>query len=163
MSYEPVPQRLSDADRDVAVEMLREHFAAGRLDQAEFDTRLGVALAARFAGDLADVFRDLPDPRPPFVTGAASTPGAWDQWTPSTTPPSTTPVPWTPAPSPVPAPTHQYGKALGMAQALLWPVAIMMFLFGPGGFIWIIIAIIGSIVLRQLNGTNRTPPPSIGR
>ena len=37
MTSEPVPQRLSDAERDVAASMLREHFEAGRLDQAEFD------------------------------------------------------------------------------------------------------------------------------
>lgn len=65
MTHDPSPQqRLSDAERDEAASMLRDHFEAGRLDASEFDERLSGALSARFAGDFIPLFADLPDPRP---------------------------------------------------------------------------------------------------
>lgn len=64
MSGEPVPQRIGDAERDEAVECLREHLAQGRLDATEFDERMATALSARVAADLEPPFTDLPSPRP---------------------------------------------------------------------------------------------------
>lgn len=52
--------RVGDAERDQALEQLREHFAAGRLDQQEFQERSDAALRARFASDLGALFTDLP-------------------------------------------------------------------------------------------------------
>ena len=50
-------------------EKLSRHFADGRLDQAEFKTRLDRALGAVTRGDLDGLFHDLPrladDPAPP--------------------------------------------------------------------------------------------------
>ncbi|RFU37704.1 DUF1707 domain-containing protein [Actinomadura logoneensis] len=54
--------RVGDAERDAVALALHEHFAAGRLDRAELDDRLGAALAARTLGDLRAVVRDLPEP-----------------------------------------------------------------------------------------------------
>ena len=51
---------VSDADRDLAVARLREHFAAGRLTHAELDERLTAALTAQSAGDLRGLLADLP-------------------------------------------------------------------------------------------------------
>lgn len=56
----PKPYRIGDADRDRAVEQLREHHAAGRLDVTEFDERMGAALAAKTSADLTPLFDDLP-------------------------------------------------------------------------------------------------------
>ena len=56
--------RLSDADRDRAVAELSEHFQAGRLAADELDDRVGRALQARTAADLAPLFADLPGKRP---------------------------------------------------------------------------------------------------
>jgi len=67
--------RLSDADRDRAAAELSEHFEAGRLTADEFDERLGRALQARSAADLAPLFADLPRKQPP-VTARASGPAA---------------------------------------------------------------------------------------
>jgi hypothetical protein len=52
--------RASDAERDVVATELGEHFQAGRLSQAEFDDRLGWALAARTHRDLDELLADLP-------------------------------------------------------------------------------------------------------
>jgi hypothetical protein len=54
--------RVSDADREAAVEALREHFLAGRLDVEEFTERVEQAYAARTAGELDQVERELPLP-----------------------------------------------------------------------------------------------------
>ena len=67
--------RLSDADRDRAVAELSEHFQAGRIAADELDDRVGRALQARTAADLAPLFADLPGKRP-AVTGPDSRPAS---------------------------------------------------------------------------------------
>jgi hypothetical protein len=52
--------RAGDRDRDAAVQRLHEAFAAGRLDDEEFDRRTRAALTARLSSDLAVLTRDLP-------------------------------------------------------------------------------------------------------
>jgi hypothetical protein len=59
-----VEPRIGDADRDQAVAFLQEHMAQGRIDASEFDERMGRALKARTASQLAVLFADLPEPRP---------------------------------------------------------------------------------------------------
>ena len=56
--------RTSDADRDRAAALLRDHFAAGRLTPEELDARLAAALNAETFGDLRCVLADLPVPAP---------------------------------------------------------------------------------------------------
>ena len=51
--------RTSDADRDRAAALLRDHFAAGRLNAAELDERVAMALNARTFGELHRVLTDL--------------------------------------------------------------------------------------------------------
>jgi hypothetical protein len=53
--------RVSDADRNAVAELLTKHYAEGRLDQGEFDERVGQTMAAKTRGDLAGLFDDLPD------------------------------------------------------------------------------------------------------
>ena len=53
--------RTSDADRDRAAALLRDHFAAGRLNAAELDERLAKALNAKTFGELHRVLADLPE------------------------------------------------------------------------------------------------------
>lgn len=136
---EPTPQRLSDADRDAAVAMLRDHFQAGRIDASEFDERMSAALNAKFAGDVEVLFNDLPAPRPDFAGTVVS---------------PFTPAVWTAPPLPEKA---QPNKALGIVRALLWPVAIMGGIFVGHWFWWIGGAIIVGIVLGQL--MDRQDPP----
>ena len=54
--------RVSDAERDLAVAELSEHFQSGRLTQEEFGDRSARALAARTGADLGGLFTDLPHP-----------------------------------------------------------------------------------------------------
>jgi DUF1707 SHOCT-like domain len=56
--------RVGDAERQEAVAALGEHFAAGRLDQDEYDTRVQAAYASRTRVDLQGLFGDLPEPAP---------------------------------------------------------------------------------------------------
>lgn len=54
------PLRLSDADREAAVDQLGEQYAVGRLAKDEFDERSDAVWSAKTRGDLAPVFADLP-------------------------------------------------------------------------------------------------------
>jgi len=54
------PVRIGDDERQRAVAVLGEHWAAGRLDAQEFDERTSQALSARNGHELALVFHDLP-------------------------------------------------------------------------------------------------------
>jgi hypothetical protein len=60
--------RVSDAERQAVTDRLAEHFADGRLDQAEFDERAGRAMNAKTRADLNGLFDDLPE------TGAQALP-----------------------------------------------------------------------------------------
>ena len=52
--------RASDADREHAVGMLRDGYAAGRLTLAEFDERTTAAFTSRTWGELRALTKDLP-------------------------------------------------------------------------------------------------------
>ncbi len=52
--------RASDADRDRAAALLREHHAAGRLTAEEFHERMEKALDAKTLGELDELMVDLP-------------------------------------------------------------------------------------------------------
>ena len=51
---------LGDADRDRLVAVLREHYAAGRMDTEELRRRVGVVLGAAYADEAAVALADLP-------------------------------------------------------------------------------------------------------
>ena len=57
--------RASDADRDLAIAELSEHFQTGRLTRDEFDERSARALQARTGRELSELFTDLPGPAQP--------------------------------------------------------------------------------------------------
>jgi Domain of unknown function (DUF1707) len=59
-----------DAERDRLTIVLREHYALGRLDEAEFDRRLGIVLSADHADAAAAALAGLP-PLIPQGTGQA--------------------------------------------------------------------------------------------
>ena len=52
--------RASDADRDRAAALLREHHAAGRLTAEEFHDRMNKALDATTLGEIDELMADLP-------------------------------------------------------------------------------------------------------
>lgn len=53
--------RASDAERERAVEQLRDHFEAGRLEPHEFNERMETALIARYRDELPVLLADLPE------------------------------------------------------------------------------------------------------
>ena len=137
----PYPQRIGDAERDRATELLRDHLAEGRLDQLEFDERLTRALTARTQADLDPLFTDLPGPRPggSSVAPAFQAP-PWQQQRSQTMQPA-------PTPAPVPARgTYPWGISSGAAWFIVilaasmlgwnhwwWLVFIPIFLSGGWG------------------------------
>ena len=52
--------RIGTAEREQALDLLSEHFAAGRLTVTEFDERSGIVSAATTRSELVPVFADLP-------------------------------------------------------------------------------------------------------
>jgi uncharacterized membrane protein len=65
--YADQHMRVSDAERQEVADRLAEHFASGRLDQAEFDDRVGRAMGAKTRADLGGLFADLPETGAPVV------------------------------------------------------------------------------------------------
>ncbi|MDQ6807124.1 MAG: DUF1707 domain-containing protein [Actinomycetota bacterium] len=53
--------RVSDQDRERAVQEIREHFAAGRLTEEELDTRVQAAVRAQTQSELSAIRQDLPN------------------------------------------------------------------------------------------------------
>jgi hypothetical protein len=59
--------RVSDQERNAALELLGEHAAVGRLTVDELEDRASRALAAKTRGDLAELTGDLPQPDEPAL------------------------------------------------------------------------------------------------
>ena len=59
--YPDQHMRVSDAERQAVADRLAEHYSSGRLDQAEFDERVGRAMSAKTRADLNGLFDDLPE------------------------------------------------------------------------------------------------------
>jgi hypothetical protein len=109
--------RASDADRDVVVSDLGEHFQAGRLTAAELDERTGQALTARTYGELSALQADLPAIGTAAQIPADGSPGA------------------RPLPSPGrTAPAFRTALAGLVIAALVLAVA-----FGGWGLIWLLV------------------------
>ncbi len=52
--------RVSDQQRDQTAQAIRDHYAAGRLNEEELTERVTAAYAARTESDLAELVKDLP-------------------------------------------------------------------------------------------------------
>jgi hypothetical protein len=72
--------RVSDAERDLALGELSDHFQSGRITHEEFDERSTLALRAKTGDDLRELFSDLPghetSPEPAREPGARPAPMA---------------------------------------------------------------------------------------
>ncbi|MEV6441582.1 DUF1707 domain-containing protein [Amycolatopsis sp. NPDC051716] len=67
--------RLSDEERQDALDVLEEHVRTGRLDIDEYGTRSAKVTAARRVSELVPLFDDLPSPRPSALLNGVSAPG----------------------------------------------------------------------------------------
>ena len=152
--------RIGDAEREQAIGYLQEHMAQGRLDGAEFDERLSQAFAARTAADLRPLFEDLPEPRPAVGLAPVQTP---------------TSPPWAaagahalPAPVPEVARRPRTPRGVAVAQAAVWPAAIMLSVLTGFQYWWIwVVAAMVHYLLHQVYGPkppDESPgPPAVGR
>jgi hypothetical protein len=61
------PIRAGDDDRERVMELLREHWLAGRLTLAEYEERCDEVARARFIEELEVAARELPPPPRPFA------------------------------------------------------------------------------------------------
>jgi Domain of unknown function (DUF1707) len=123
--------RVSDADRNAVAELLTQHYAEGRLDQGEFDERVGQTMAAKTRGDLAGLFDDLPEPDSAAASGPGSSAGPGGA-----------------------VPYRARGRRGGMFRTLLivvlalicasiaWHAVTSLFLFGPLFWAFVVIAVI---------------------
>lgn len=72
--------RVSHAEREPVIERIKEAYAEGRLDHAEFDMRVHLAMTAKTRADLAAVTSDLtPTPRPGAEMAVRENPTAEDR------------------------------------------------------------------------------------
>jgi Domain of unknown function (DUF1707) len=98
--------RVSDQERQAAVDRLKAAHDEGRLDFHEYDLRIATAYGARTYGDLDELFADLPlDPPAPIVAATSR---------PAVPPPSPRPVP------PTPAQVDEAAAGLPTALKVLW-------------------------------------------
>jgi hypothetical protein len=67
--------RLSDEERQDALDVLEEHVRTGRLDIDEYGSRSAKVTAAKRVSELAPLFDDLPSPRPSALLNGVSAPG----------------------------------------------------------------------------------------
>ncbi len=68
--------RLSDAERQDALDVLEEHVRTGRLDIDEYGERSARVTAAKRVSELVPLFDDLPSPRPSaLLAGVRPAPG----------------------------------------------------------------------------------------
>ena len=110
-AFGPEQQRIGNQQREEAITALNDHFALARLDIGEYQDRVNRASGAQTYAELAELFRDLPQPHPPFLA-----------------PPS---VPFTAVPPPppgfAPQPTQPYyPPPTGQQYAVPLPPAGMM-------------------------------------
>lgn len=115
MSEIPSPElRIGDAEREQALQALGEHMSAGRLDIDEYGDRTARVATARTRRELADLFGDLPDPKPVFAPPR----------------PAPAPVPPVPvAPRPAASPAQRSWEDRPLAQRLsaaLVPVSALV-------------------------------------
>jgi uncharacterized Tic20 family protein len=72
--------RVSHAEREPVIERIKEAYAEGRLDHAEFDMRVHLAMTAKTRADLAAVTSDLvPAPLPRAPVAVPESPTAEDR------------------------------------------------------------------------------------
>lgn len=89
-AFGPEQQRIGNQQREEAITALNDHFAMARLDIGEYQERVNRASGAQSYFELAELFRDLPQPHPPFLA-PPSVPFAAPPAAPGYVPPPTQP------------------------------------------------------------------------
>jgi hypothetical protein len=115
-----------DADRERAVNVLKDAFTEGRLKQGEYEERIGRAYQARTYGELDALTADIPRPGPPpYPLPATFKPAPPPYARPHTRPYPPYPQPYPPHAYGYPPPPRTNGAAIG---------ALVCALVGAGSF-----------------------------
>ncbi|UAJ77847.1 DUF1707 domain-containing protein [Leifsonia sp. ZF2019] len=158
--------RLSNDERERAVAALQSHAAAGRLDDAELQSRVASARAAVTRGDLAPLFADLPgtlhldDHATTSPSPASAQPGA-------STPPSPPAASF--APAPPAAPADPYGddryrpnNRWGLLVVSVMPfIAVILFFVTSGiwgyqySWLWFLLIPLAGALVYGVDGPRR--------
>ncbi len=128
--------RIGDAERRELADVLATHYADGRLDEAEFQERVGKAMAARTRRDLKGLLADLP----------------------SLAPESSDHLPY------AHAHPHRRGRALAVGLVLVALVVAVHFAVGlflvPWHGAWLLVLLACAVVLHHHRRHHVTTPPS---
>lgn len=121
--------RIGTAEREDATRALGEHFAQGRLEIDEYESRVSAALTAATRADMRPLFADLPEPHPYFLRPP---PAFTAQPPPYAMAPM--PMPYHPAQyvQPVLPPSHKSKVVAGVLQIVL-PFGVGRFYTGHVG------------------------------
>jgi hypothetical protein len=139
----PSPQlRISDLDREAALQALGEHMSVGRIDLDEYGDRSAKVTAVKTRGELAEIFDDLPQPHPQFGAAPAETAASTST---EVQPPSTPGQPMTWAGRPL----NQRLTAAAVPVVWLAGLALMLTV---GGWWWFLVPLVLTGVGRQLWG-----------
>ena len=119
--------RVGDAEREEALRALGDHMSAGRLDIDEYGDRTARVAASKTRGDLLELFKDLPAPKPAFAG-----------------PPVAPPPPAQPLPAvAAPAPQH-WSRSRHALRAyiafipVVWVIAVMLFFVVKVPFVFLL-------------------------
>jgi hypothetical protein len=139
---ESSPLRIGTTERTAAMKALDEHLAAGRLGVEEYADRTAVAANAVVASELAELFTDLPEPRPE-LPGSASTA------------PLTAPLPVVPPPGKVAPQKGGFLDGWGPRLVTVTPfLAVALFLITRQWYFFLLIPAMGALVYGGGMGRN---------
>jgi hypothetical protein len=128
------PLRIGNTERTAAMKALDEHLESGRLGVEEYADRSAAAANAVVAGDLADLFTDLPEPHPALP----GTPAA---------PPPTAPLPVAPRTGDVAPAARRALDTWGPRLVAVAPlVAIALFFLTRQWVFFLLIPVAGALV-----------------
>ena len=142
--------RASDADRDLAIAELSEHFQTGRLTQDEFDQRSARALQAKTGRELSELFTDLPGTagQPGLTDASSGEPGHGPSWACPSSWPAAGPLGQSPS-GRRPVPFVITGVVAAIVVASLLGSVVHGVHVGVGGFGWLIPILVVVLVLRR--------------
>ncbi|PXY32343.1 DUF1707 SHOCT-like domain-containing protein [Prauserella muralis] len=123
MAVDRPEYRLSDAERQEALDALSEHVRTGRLDLVEFDERSAQVSSAKLRRDLEPLFADLPEPKPGMLTPVRGMRPA---------------TPYVPPAAPPPAPAPAWRQRLASSIVPIAAVlAVLLFFTVARGMIFV--------------------------
>lgn len=132
MSADRSKLRLSDAEREEALDALSQHVQTGRLDLREFDTRSAKVTAATTRRDLAPLFDDLPAPLPSALHTAGP-------------PNDPARLPRSASPAPAPASTPARRASAGIVPIAAIVAVILFFTVAKNPAVFLLVAVVAVV------------------